>query len=196
MCSHWTLVNTFSCIGARWQTWLRMAQPEEEWLYFSCTMCTDQFQTVETFGPHVTIIFNESNQKFEDWRNIMKYEVWERHVCVCSASRSEVCGEEESSSPSGDDQCGLSAYHDGQQQRRFAHTCTQTHRVSPLKTSFNPRHDVFSSVCACRFSRSSTGDHRELHEADPDDSAGSAGVKVTSVAAASLWGRAPPLLHL
>lgn len=43
---------------------------------------------------------------------------------VCLSSRSEVCSEEESSSPPGDDQCGLSAYHDGQQQRRYIHTHT------------------------------------------------------------------------
>lgn len=34
--------------------------------------------------------------------------------------RSDVCGEEESSSSSGDDQRGLSAHHDGQQPRRWA----------------------------------------------------------------------------
>lgn len=41
-------------------------------------------------------------------------------------------------------------------------------------------------VWASRFSCSSVGNHRELYEADPDDSAGSAGVKVTTAAAAPL----------
>lgn len=43
---------------------------------------------------------------------------YDAHVCVCFRFRSEICGEEKSSSPPGDDQRGLPADHDGQQQRR------------------------------------------------------------------------------
>lgn len=60
------------------------------------------------------------------------------------------------------------------------HDCIYVHTAMPLS----------------RFPCTSTGDHRELYEADPDDSAGPAGVKVTASAAAPLWGGAPPLLHL
>lgn len=97
-------------------------------------------------------------------------------ISVCF--RSEVCGEEESSSPPGDGQRGLPADHDGQQQRRSVQT----------PQSFHPVHSlcVHSGVFAVRFPRSPAGHHRELHEADADDRAGAAGVQISSPAAASL----------
>lgn len=135
----------------------------------------------------------------------MKYEEGQERVCVCFYSRSEVCGEEESSSPPGNDQRGLSTYHDGQQQRRYTHRHTSNLILAGVitlnKFSHASTHTTTSltvlpigkyCVCVCagfhasRFPRSSTGNHRELHEADPNDSAGSAGVKVTTVAAAPL----------
>lgn len=45
---------------------------------------------------------------------------------------------------------------------------------------------VHTAVLLPRFPCSSTRNYRELYEADPDDSPGSAGVKVTTVAAAPL----------
>lgn len=48
---------------------------------------------------------------FDKFHWLFKYNV----VCFCS--RSEVCGEKDSSASPGDDQCGLSAYFYGQQQR-------------------------------------------------------------------------------
>lgn len=44
----------------------------------------------------------------------------------------------------------------------------------------------YGGVFAVRFPRSPAGHHRELHEADADDRAGSAGVQIASSAAASL----------
>lgn len=55
---------------------------------------------------------------------IIKQVISELERVVCFCTRSKVCGEEESSSPSGDDQRGLSADYDGQQQRRYTHCQT------------------------------------------------------------------------
>lgn len=45
---------------------------------------------------------------------------------------------------------------------------------------------TLTHIPLCRVPRSSAGNHRELYEADPDDSAGPAGVKVATASAASL----------
>lgn len=61
------------------------------------------------------------------------------YMCFCS--RSKIRGEEDSTASPGDDQCGLSAYHDGQQQRRYIYTLLLSaavftlNRISP---NFNP----------------------------------------------------------
>lgn len=62
-------------------------------------------------------------------------------------------------------------------------------RVFPLpacKSLFARIVELFGGLSALRFPRSSAGNHRELHEADADDSAGPAGVQISSSAAAAL----------
>lgn len=74
--------------------------------------------------------------------------------------------------------------------------CFNSQNCAALIYFFHEFWYVYSASPLSRFPCSSTGNHRELYETDPDDSARSAGVKVSTSAAAPLWGGAPPLLHL
>lgn len=66
---------------------------------------------------------------------------------------------------------------------RVTFTCV---RVFTLLAVFICFVKLFGGVYSVRFPRSSAGNHRELHEADPDDCAGPAGVQISSSAAAPL----------